>query len=98
MAASISPVPRIWQSAPSSSHGQNAAFGHGTVSPVAVTAMAKKINENGKPNRKRILVAPQVASGPVNCRCIALRVTCPSAATRVKGIQSEAMLNMGGGG
>src|ERR1700681_4175816 len=98
MAASISPVPRIWQSVPSISHGKKTAFGHGTVSPVAMTAMAKKITENGKPNRKRILVAPQVPSGPVNCRCIALRVTCPSAATMVKGIQSEAMLNMGGFG
>src|SRR4051794_41791362 len=53
--------------------------------------MAKKISENGKPNRKRMLVAPQVPSGPVSDRCIALRATCPSAATMVKGIQREAM-------
>ena len=51
--------------------------------------------ENGKPNRKRILVAPQVPSGPVNDRCIALRATWPSAAMMVKGIQSEATVNMG---
>jgi hypothetical protein len=38
-----------------------------------------------------MLVAPQVPSGPVNDRCIALRATCPSAATMVKGIQREAM-------
>src|SRR5258708_8415031 len=59
---------------------------------------AKKTSENGKPNRKRILVAPQVPSGPVNCRCIALRATCPSAAMMVKGIQSVAMESMGGDG
>src|ERR1700682_6074757 len=90
-------VPTIWLSAPSSSHGQNAAVGHGTASPVAATTTAKKTTENGKPNRKRILVAPQVPSGPVNCRCIALRATCPSAAVMVKGIQSVAMLIMGEG-
>src|SRR5438552_2948347 len=95
MAASISPVPTIWLSAPSSSHGQNAAPGQGKASPVNAIAAAKKISENGKPNRKRILVAPQVPSGPVNCRCIALRATCPSAATTVKGIQSVAMLIIG---
>src|ERR1700756_5306241 len=43
-----------------------------------------------------MFVAPQVPSGPVNCRCIALRATCPSAATMVKGIQSVAMLSMCG--
>src|SRR4051812_43666094 len=90
------PVPMIWQSAPSSSHGQNCAVGHGTWSPVAANTTTKKTIENGKPNRKRILVAPQVPSGAVNERCIALRATCPSAATRVKGIQSVAMENMGG--
>src|SRR2546421_3411398 len=95
MASSISPVARIWLSAPSNSHGQNAAVGHGTASPVAASTMAKNTIENGKPNRKRILVAPQVPSGPVNCRCIALRATCPSAATIVKGIQSVAMLIIG---
>src|SRR6185295_6770160 len=61
-------------------------------SPVTATTTAKKIIENGKPNRKRMLVAPQVPSGPVNERCIALRATCPSAAMRVKGIQREAMV------
>ncbi len=45
-----------------------------------------------------MLVAPQVPSGPVNDRCIALRATWPSAATMVKGIQSEATVNMGGTG
>ncbi len=58
---------------------------------------AKNTIENGKPNRKRILVAPQVPSGPVNDRCIALRATWPRAAVTVKGIQSEAMVNMGKG-
>src|SRR3984893_7183427 len=96
MASSIRPVARIWLSAPSSSHGQNAAVGHGTWSPVAANTIAKKTTENGKQNKKRILVAPQVPSGPVNCRCIALRATCPSAAVMVKGIQSVVMENMGG--
>src|SRR6202049_1801215 len=96
MASSIRPVARIWLSAPSSSHGQNGAVGHGTWSPVAANTIAKKTTENGKPNKKRILVAPQVPSGPVNCRCIALRATCPNAAVMVKGIQSVAMLNMWG--
>src|ERR1700730_9393852 len=96
MASSIMPVPAIWLSAPSSSHGQNAGVGHGTASPVAAITTAKKISENGKPNRKRILVAPQVPSGAVNCRCIALRATWPSAATMVKGIQSVAMPSMWG--
>ncbi len=41
------------------------------------------------------MVAPQVPSGPVSYRCIALRATWPSAAMMVKGIQSEAMVNMG---
>ena len=45
-----------------------------------------------------MLVAPQVPSGPVSCRCIALRATCPSAAVMVKGIQSVAMLIMRGDG
>src|SRR5437588_8093016 len=58
--------------------------------------MAKKAIENGKPNRKRILVAPQAPSGPVNDRCIALRATWPRAAVMVKGIQSVAMENMCG--
>src|ERR1700722_13900480 len=97
MATSISPVATIWQSAPTKSHGQNAADGDGRWSPVAISTTTKKITENGKPNRKRILVAPQVPSGPVNWRCIALRATCPSAATTVKGIQSVAMPIMGGG-
>ena len=76
------------------SHDQNAGVGHGKGSPVRAKTAAKNRIENGKPNRKRILVAPQVPSGPVNCRCIALRATCPIAAVMVKGIQSEAMLNM----
>src|ERR1700710_1424870 len=97
IATSIKPVATIWLSAPSSSHGQNAAVGDGSGSPLTAITTAKKITENGKPNRKRILVAPQVPSGPVNCRCIALRATCPSAAVMVNGIQSVAMLNMGGG-
>src|SRR5215216_5304074 len=99
IASSIRPVATIWLSAPSSSHGQNAAAGHGMGSPVTATTTAKKTIENGKPNRKRILVAPQVPSGPVNDRCIALRATWPSAAMMVKGIQSEAtesMENTGG--
>ena len=41
------------------------------------------------------MVAPQVPSGPVSERCIALRATWPSAAMMVKGIQSEATVNMG---
>src|ERR1700689_126942 len=59
MATSISPVATIWLSAPSISHGQNAGAGHGTWSPVATSTAAKNTIENGKPNRKRILVAPQ---------------------------------------
>src|SRR5580765_4879028 len=98
IASSIMPVPTIWLSAPSNSHGQNAAVGHGMGSPVTATTTAKKIIENGKPNRKRILVAPQVPSGPVSDRCIALRATWPSAAVMVKGIQSEAIENMGNPG
>src|SRR5664279_4897211 len=73
----------------------NAAVGHGRWSPLTVSTTTKNTIENGKPNRKRMLVAPQVPSGPVNCRCIALRATWPSAAVTVKGIQSVAMLNMG---
>ena len=95
IAASIRPVAAIWLSAPSNSHGQNAAPGHDTASPVASSTTAKNTSENGKPNRKRILVAPQVPSGPVSCRCIALRATWPIAATKVKGIQSAATENMG---
>ena len=83
-------MPTIWASAPSNSHGQNAPVGHGTWSPLTISTTAKNTIENGKPNRKRILVAPQVPSGPVNYRCIALRATCPSAAVMVKGIQSVA--------
>src|SRR6476620_9045139 len=94
IANSIKPVATIWLSAPSNSHGQNDAAGHGTPSPVTATTTAKKMIENGKPNRKRILVAPQVPSGPVNERCIALRATWPRAATIVKGIQSEATVNI----
>ncbi len=94
IATSINPVATIWLSAPSSSHGQNAAFGHGTLSPLTSTTTTKKTIENGKPNRKRILVAPQVPSGPVSERCIALRATWPPAAMKVKGIQSEATVNM----
>ena len=56
----------------------------------------RNTSENGKPNRKRILVAPQVPSGRVSDRCIALRATCPSAAMMVKGIQSVAMVSMCG--
>src|SRR5712672_4117122 len=94
IASSISPVATIWLSAPSNSHGQNTDVGHGSWSPVATSTTAKNTIENGKPNRKRMLVAPQVPSGPVNDRCIALRATCPSAAMMVKGIQSVAMANM----
>src|SRR3984957_905582 len=90
------PVPVIWLSAPSNSQGQNEAVGHGTASPVATITTPKKMIENGKPNRKRILVAPQGPSGPVRLRCIALRATCPSAAMMVKGIQSVVVLNIGG--
>src|SRR3954454_4411047 len=89
------PVATIWLSAPSRSQGQNTGASHGTLSPVIASTTARNRIENGKPNRKRILVAPQVPSGPVNDRCIALRATWPSAATMVKGIQSEAMVNMG---
>src|SRR6185312_15320145 len=42
-----------------------------------------------------MLVAPQVPSGPVSERCIALRATWPRAATMVKGIQSVATESMG---
>src|SRR5271165_5848067 len=91
------PVPTIWQSAPNSSHGQNTAVGTGRGSPDTARTTAKNRIENGKPNRKRILVAPQVPSGPVNDRCIALRATWPSAAVMVKGIQSAAVVNMSGG-
>src|SRR4249920_2838647 len=95
IASSIKPVATIWLSAPSSNHGQNTAVGHGMRSPLTATTIAKNRIENGKPNRKRILVAPQVPSGPVSDRCIALRATWPSAAVMVKGIQSEAMENIG---
>ena len=95
IASSIRPVATIWLSAPSSSHSQNTAVGHGMGSPVTPTTTAKKTIENGKPNRKRILVAPQVPSGPVNDRCIALRATWPNAAMMVKGIQSVATESMG---
>src|ERR1700756_113685 len=44
-----------------------------------------------------MFVAPQVPSGPVNCRCIALRATWPSAAMMVKGIQRLVTVSMGGG-
>src|SRR5258705_11069902 len=98
MASSIMQVPVIWVNARSSSQGQNWAVGHGTWSPVTAITTTKNTIENGKPNRKRILVAPQVPSGPVSERCIALRATCPSAAMTVKGIQSEVMENMGGTG
>ncbi len=94
IASSIKPVPTICVSAPSNSHSQKAATGQGIGSPVKAITRAKKISENGKPNRKRILVAPHVPSGPVSDRCIALRATCPNAAVTVKGIQSEAMVNM----
>src|SRR6516162_6784540 len=97
IASSISPVATIWQSAPSNSHGQNAGVGHGNRSPVAISTIAKNRTENGNPNRKRILVAPQAPRGAVSCRCIALRATCASAAVMVKGIQSEAMVNISGG-
>ena len=96
IARSIMPVPTIWHSAPSRSHGQNAGAGHGAWSPDAISTVAKNSTENGKPNRKRILVAPQVPSGPVSDRCIALRATCPAAATSVKGIQSVATEDMKG--
>src|SRR6187397_2913497 len=96
IATSIKPVATIWLSAPSNSHGQNAVVGHGTLSPLTATTATKKTIEKGKPNRKRILVAPQVPSGPVSERCIALRATCPSAAMMVKGIQSEATVNIWG--
>src|SRR4051794_5653591 len=95
IATSIIPVATIWLSAPSKSHGQNAAVGQGMRSPVTAITTTKNTIENGKPNRKRILVAPQVPSGPVSERCMALRATCPSAAVMVKGIQSEVMVNMG---
>src|SRR6187401_3603052 len=94
IATSIKPVATIWLSAPSNSHGQNAVVGHGTLSPLTATTATKKTIEKGKPNRKRILVAPQVPSGPVSERCIALRATWPSAAMMVKGIQSEATVNI----
>src|SRR5215216_1597857 len=98
MASSIKPVATIWLSAPSNSHGQNTGVGHGILSPVTATTTTKKTIENGKPNRKRILVAPQVPSGPVNERCIALRATWPSAAMMVKGIQSVATESIGNTG
>src|ERR1700744_709152 len=88
------PVATIWLSAPSSSHGQNANVGHGARSPDTISTPAKNSTENGKPNRKRILVAPQVPSGPVNERCIALRATWPNEPMMVKGIQSEATENI----
>src|SRR3569833_4228026 len=86
----------IWLSAPSSSHGQNACGGHGRESPDASSTPARKTSENGKPNRKRMLVAPHVPSFAVNDRCIALRAPWPAAAISVKGIQSVAMENMKG--
>ena len=96
MASSIKPVATIWLSAPRSSQGQNETVGQGKRSPVATSSTTKKMTAKGKPNRNRILVAPQVPSGPVSDRCIALRATCPSAAMMVKGIQSDATESMGG--
>src|SRR5256885_9451760 len=98
MTTSIRPVETIWLSAPSKSHGQNEAVGHGRRSPLTISTTARKTSENGKPKRKRILVAPQVPSGLVNDRCIALRATWPSAAMMVKGIQSVATESMGSTG
>src|SRR5262249_42640526 len=91
---SISPVPMIWLSAPSSSQGQNADGGHGSLSPEASSTKARNSSENGKPNRKRMLVAPQVPTFAVNERCIALRATWPAEATHVKGTQRAVMENM----
>src|SRR6476619_383494 len=88
----------ICLSAPRNSHGQKAAVGNGTRSPLTISTIAKNTSENGKPNRKRMLVAPQVPSGPVNDRCIALRATWPSAAMMVKGIQREATESIWGTG
>src|ERR1700678_4130704 len=94
IATSISPVATIWQSAPSRSQGQNAGDGHGKASPVKINTPTKNRMAKGKPNRKRMLVAPHVPSGPVNCRCMALRATWPIAAVIVKGIQSEVTVNI----
>src|SRR5579864_5702386 len=70
--------------------------GQGSRSPVASSTTARNRIENGNPNKKRMLVAPQVPSGPVNCRCMALRATWAIAAVIVKGIQSEVIPNIGG--
>src|SRR6516162_5613694 len=86
----------IWLRAPSRSHGQNEAGGHGTRSPDVTTTMAKNTSENGKPNRKRILVAPQVPSCPVSERCIALRAPGPAAEIKERGIKGWAGENRGG--
>src|SRR3954471_2384730 len=86
----------IWLKAPSSSHGQNDCGGHGSLSPELSSTKARNSSENGKPNRKRMLVAPQVPSFAVNDRCMALRATWPAEAISVKGIQSVAIENMKG--
>ena len=75
MATSIMAVARIWLHAPSISHGQKAATGQDGRSPVTASTPARNSSEKGKPNRKRILVAPEVPSGPVSARCMALRAT-----------------------
>jgi len=41
----------------------------------------EKQQRNGKPTGKRILVAPQVPSGPVNWRLRSISATCPIDAT-----------------
>src|SRR5215468_6196424 len=61
-----------------------------------MSTTARNSTEKGKPKRKRILVAPQVPSGFVNDRCIALRAVCANAAMMVKGIQRLVTVSMCG--
>ena len=55
----------------------------------AIITMARKIKENGKPNRKRTCVAPTVPRLAVSERCVALRTVCAAAAMMVKTAHSQ---------
>ena len=73
MATSISAVAATCAKAPSIAHGQNDQPGRGSGAPVHSHSPIKNTSANGKPNRKRICVAPTVPSLPVSSRCMALR-------------------------
>ncbi len=72
MVASISAVAAIWQTAPTTIQPSAAALGV-TTSPVTTRTTTRKTSPNGRPNRKRIWVAPTVPSRSVRLRWVALR-------------------------